>query len=191
MAILFVDPYEVEGLAERHNTAPFVTEWIFGQQSELSSFNVMLMEFGLMIDLAVYGGLFVAAFTAATLLPAQSEILVVGLLLTDHPPWLVLTVASVGNVLGSIVNWFLGRGIERLRSRRWFPVSPASLTRAEGWYRHYGRWSLLLAWVPIIGDPLTIVAGVLREPFLAFLLLVSVAKIGRYLVLSAATLGFA
>ena len=118
-----------------------------------------------MIDLAVYGGLFLAAFTAATLLPAQSEILVVGLLLTEHPLGLVLTVASLGNVLGSVVNWFLGRGIERLRTRRWFPVSPATLARAEGWYRHYGRWSLLLAWAPIIGDPLTVVAGVLRESF--------------------------
>ena len=143
-----------------------------------------------MIDLAVYGGLFMAAFTAATLLPAQSEILVVGLLLTDHPLWLVLAVASVGNVLGSVVNWFLGRGIERLHTRRWFPVSPTALARAEGWYRHYGRWSLLLAWAPIIGDPLTIVAGVLRESFWVFLLLVSVAKTGRYLVLAAATLGF-
>ena len=143
-----------------------------------------------MIDLAVYGGLFLAAFTAATLLPAQSEILVVGLLLTDHPPWLVLTVASVGNVLGSVVNWFLGRGLERLRTRRWFPVSPAALARAEGWYHRYGGWSLLLAWAPIIGDPLTVVAGVLRESFWVFLLLVSAAKIGRYLVLAAAALGF-
>ena len=145
----------------------------------------------MMIDLAVYGGLFMAAFTAATLLPAQSEILVVGLLLTDHPLWLVLAVASVGNVLGSVVNWFLGREIERLRTRRWFPVSPATLARAAGWYRHYGRWSLLLAWAPIIGDPLTVVAGVLRESFWVFLLLVSVAKIGRYLALAVATLEFA
>ncbi|MFC3085381.1 YqaA family protein [Tabrizicola soli] len=141
-------------------------------------------------DPAVYGGLFLAAFTAATLLPAQSEALVVGLLLTDYPPWLVLVVASVGNVLGSVANWFLGRGIERFRGRRWFPASPAALERAEGWYRRYGRWSLLLAWAPIIGDPLTVVAGVLRETFLVFLLLVSIAKIGRYLVLAAATLGF-
>ena len=143
-----------------------------------------------MIDLAVYGGLFLAAFTAATLLPAQSEALVVGLLLTDYAPWLVLAVASVGNVLGSVVNWFLGRGIELFRGRRWFPASPAALARAEGWYRRYGRWSLLLAWAPIIGDPLTVVAGVLRETFLVFLLLVSIAKIGRYLILAAATLGF-
>ena len=143
-----------------------------------------------MVDLAVHGGLFLAAFTAATLLPAQSEALVVGLLLTEHAPWLVLAVASVGNVLGSVANWFLGRGLERLRSRRWFPVSPAALAGAEGWYHPCGRGALLLARAPIIGDPLTVVAGMLREPFSVFLLLVSIAKIGRYLVLAAATLGF-
>ena len=141
-------------------------------------------------ELSVYGGLFLAAFTAATLLPAQSEGLVVGLLLTDYTPWLVLAVASIANVLGSVVNWLCGRGIEQFRGRRWFPASPAALEKAETWYRRYGRWSLLLAWAPIIGDPLTVVAGVLREPFLVFLRLVSIAKIGRYLVLAAATLGF-
>ncbi len=139
-------------------------------------------------DFAVYLGLFAAAFLAATILPAQSEAVVVGLLLSGYAPWLVLAVASVGNVLGSVVNWLLGRGIERFRNRRWFPCSPSALARAEGWYRRYGRWSLLLAWVPIIGDPLTVVAGVLRERFPVFLLLVTIAKVGRYLVLAAAIL---
>ncbi|HQU68047.1 MAG TPA: YqaA family protein [Albidovulum sp.] len=142
-----------------------------------------------MSDLFAYVGLFLAAFSAATLLPAQSEALVAGLLLGGYAPWLVLAVASAGNVLGSVVNWLLGRGIDRFRDRRWFPAGPAALTRAEGWYRRYGRWSLLLAWTPIIGDPLTVVAGVLREPFPVFLLLVSVAKIGRYIVLAAVTQG--
>lgn len=139
-------------------------------------------------DFAAYAGLFAAAFLAATLLPAQSEALVVGMLLADYAPWWVLLVASLGNVLGSVTNWLLGRGIERFRDRRWFPANPAALARAEGWYRRYGKWSLLLAWVPIIGDPLTVVAGVLQEPFLAFLLLVTIAKVGRYLVIAAATL---
>ena len=143
---------------------------------------------GLMGDLAALGGLFMAALLAATLLPAQSEAVLVGLLLAGYAPWLVLAVASFGNVLGSVINWSLGRGIERLRNKRWFPVSPADLARAERWYRRYGRWSLLLSWMPIIGDPLTVVAGVLREPLPVFLLLVSVAKVGRYLVLIAVTL---
>lgn len=142
-----------------------------------------------MAEFAIYGGLFLAAFTAATLLPAQSEVLVVGLLMTGYAPWLVLVVASFGNVLGSVVNWLLGRGIEQFRDRRWFPVNPSTLVRAERWYRRYGRWSLLLAWVPIIGDPLTVVGGVLRERFMIFLLLVSISKVGRYLVLAAAVKG--
>lgn len=144
-----------------------------------------------MADLAVYAGLFLAALTAATILPMQSEAVLVGLLVADYSPGLLITVASVGNVLGSVINWLLGRGIERFRDRPWFPASGAKLERAQHWYRRYGKWSLLLSWAPIIGDPLTVVAGVLREPFPMFLLLVTIAKIGRYLVLAAATLGFA
>ena len=142
-----------------------------------------------MTDLAAYAGLFLTAFVAATILPMQSEAVLVGLLLTDRPPWLLVTVASAGNVLGSVVNWLLGRGIERFRDRKWFPVSGAGLARAQQWYGRFGKWSLLLSWVPIIGDPLTVVAGVLREPFPMFLLLVTIAKVGRYLVLVAAVSG--
>jgi protein-S-isoprenylcysteine O-methyltransferase Ste14 len=68
-------------------------------------------------------------------------------------------VASVGNVAGSVINWALGRGIEHFRERRWFPIKPAALARAERWYARYGRWSLLLSWAPVIGDPLTMIAG--------------------------------
>jgi membrane protein YqaA with SNARE-associated domain len=142
-------------------------------------------------DLSAYGGLFLAALVAATILPAQSEAVLAGLLLSERYSIIaLLTVASAGNILGSVINWLLGRGIEHYRDRRWFPVSPAALTRAEGWYRRYGHWSLLASWMPIIGDPLTVVAGVLREPFSRFLLLVAIAKIGRYLVLAAVTLQF-
>ena len=101
-----------------------------------------------------------------------------------------LATASLGNVAGSVVNWLLGRGVERLRHRRWFPVGEASLERAQGWYRRFGRWSLLLSWMPIIGDPLTVAAGVMRERFLVFLLLVGIAKTGRYVVLAALVLGW-
>ncbi|MDH0611893.1 MULTISPECIES: DedA family protein [unclassified Agrobacterium] len=145
-----------------------------------------------MTDLIVYVGLFVTAFVAATILPMQSEAALVGLVLTDaYPVWTLIAVASLGNVLGSVANWLLGRGVERFRSRRWFPVKPAALDRAQNWYRRYGKWSLLLSWVPIIGDPLTVVAGVLREPFPIFLLLVTFAKVGRYAILTAATLSVA
>lgn len=143
-----------------------------------------------MADSLAYLGLFLSAFIAATLLPLQSEAALVGLLLTDYSPWLLIGVASAGNILGSTVNWLLGRWIERFRQRRWFPVSEAGLARAQHWYRRYGKWSLLLSWVPVLGDPLTVMAGVLRERFVVFLLLVSVAKIGRYLALAALTLAW-
>jgi membrane protein YqaA with SNARE-associated domain len=141
-----------------------------------------------MTDFAVYATLFLAALIAATILPMQSEAVLVGLLLSDYSPWLLIAVASVGNVLGSVVNWLLGRGIVHFRDRPWFPANEARLERAQRGYRRYGKWSLLLSWAPIIGDPLTVIAGVLREPFLVFLLFVAIAKIGRYLVLAAVTL---
>jgi membrane protein YqaA with SNARE-associated domain len=122
----------------------------------------------------------------------QSEpVLVALLLLGDYPVWTLVAVASVGNTLGACLNWLLGRWIEHYRDRRWFPVGPDKLLRAEGWYRRWGKWSLLLSWAPIIGDPLTLIAGVLREPLWIFVLLVGIAKTGRYVVLALATLGLA
>ncbi|MBW7862599.1 MAG: DedA family protein [Rhodocyclaceae bacterium] len=142
-----------------------------------------------MIDPA-YPGLFAAAFGAATLLPMQSEALLVGLLiLGEHPVPTLLAVATIGNVLGSVVNWLFGRGIERWRHKRWFPVSGEKLQRAQNRYHRWGRWSLLLSWMPVIGDPLTVVAGLMREPLWSFVLLVFVAKAGRYLALTTVTLG--
>lgn len=137
-----------------------------------------------------YLGLFVAAFVAATLLPVQSEAVLVGLLLAgDQPPWLLVLVASIGNTLGAMVNWWLGRQVERFRDRRWFPFSPAALARATAWYQRWGHWSLGLSWAPIIGDPLTLVAGVLNEPLWRFVLVVGIAKTCRYAALAAITLG--
>ncbi|MBB3352662.1 membrane protein YqaA with SNARE-associated domain [Rhizobium sp. BK049] len=144
-----------------------------------------------MIDFASYFGLFIAAFGAATILPMQSEPVLVGLLLSGKfSVPVLLAVASVGNTLGSVVNWFLGRGIERFRDRRWFPVGAEALERSSRWYRKYGKWTLLFSWMPVFGDALTVVAGVLREPLLPFTILVFVAKTGRYMVLTLATLQF-
>jgi membrane protein YqaA with SNARE-associated domain len=140
--------------------------------------------------LAVYGGLFLVAFAAATILPAQSEAALAGLLATgSFSPAMLVLVASIGNVLGSAVNWGLGRGVERFRDRPWFPLRPATINRATTWYRRYGRWSLLLSWMPIVGDPLTVVAGVLREPLWSFVAIVALAKVSRYLVVAGAVLG--
>jgi membrane protein YqaA with SNARE-associated domain len=138
-----------------------------------------------------YIGLFASALIAATILPMQSEAVLVGLLAAgNRPVALLLIVATVGNVLGSVINWYLGRFLLRFRDRRWFPASDRQLSRAEGWYRRYGRWSLLASWMPVIGDPLTIVAGILREPLVPFLVLVTIAKGGRYLLVAAATLAW-
>ena len=144
----------------------------------------------MMETIAIYSGLFLSAFISATLLPLQSESVLVGLLLTDHAPWAVIAIASVGNIAGAVVNWLIGRGIEHLRDRKWFPLSAASLLRSQAWYLRYGKWTLLLSWMPVIGDPITVVAGVLREPLPMFLFLVSLAKVGRYLVVAALTLGW-
>lgn len=141
------------------------------------------------MDFYAYGGLFLSALIAATLFPAQSELVLSGLLLSgEQPVWALLTAATAGNVAGSAVNWYLGCYCQRFRDRRWFPVKGQALLRAERWYRKYGRWSLLLSWMPIIGDPLTLVAGILREPFASFILIVTAAKLGRYLVLTEAVL---
>jgi membrane protein YqaA with SNARE-associated domain len=141
-------------------------------------------------SLAAHTGLFAVALGAASILPMQSEpVLVALLLLAEQPVWSLVLVASIGNTIGSCINWALGRAVERFRDRRWFPVPATRLAQAEAWYRRWGRWSLLLSWAPVIGDPLTVVAGVLREPFWTFLLLVALAKTGRYIVLTLATLG--
>ena len=137
-------------------------------------------------DLLAYGGLFAVAFLAATILPLQSEFVLTGLLVAGaQPVSMLIFVASAGNVLGSAVNWWLGRFIERFRGRKWFPVKAEELRRAEKWYQRYGRWSLLLSWVPVIGDPLTVIAGILNEPLWSFLAIVTIAKTARYLVIAA------
>jgi membrane protein YqaA with SNARE-associated domain len=143
-------------------------------------------------DLAAYAGLFASAFVAATLLPAQSETVLSALLLEGrHPVPMLVAVASIGNVLGAVLNWLVGRGVEKFRDRAWFPVSGAALERAQRWYRRYGKWSLLASWMPVIGDPLTVAAGVMREPLPVFVLLVGIAKTGRYVVLAALVLQWA
>ena len=138
-----------------------------------------------------YIGLFGSAFIAATILPLQSEAVLVTLLVAGaHPVSVLIIVATVGNVLGSVVNWCLGRFLLRFKEKPWFPTSKGQLERAQNWYRRYGRWSLLGSWLPVVGDPLTVVAGAMREPLVPFLVLVTIAKGTRYLVLAALTLAW-
>ena len=131
-------------------------------------------------------GLFLAAFLAATLLPAQSEAVLAGMVLSGaYGLAALLAVASLGNILGSCVNWWLGLQVDRLGQRRWFPVSEDKLQKMRETYARWGWPSLLLSWAPIIGDPLTLVAGVMKEPFWRFFLVVTFAKTARYIAVVA------
>ncbi|WP_122900228.1 YqaA family protein [Acinetobacter sp. B51(2017)] len=135
--------------------------------------------------------LWISAFGAATLLPLQSEAVLLGLLSqTDYAPAVLIAVASMGNILGSCVNWWLGVKAEQYKNKKWFPVSDQKLLKAQKIYQRYGYWSLLLSWTPIIGDPITLIAGLMKENIVRFLLLVSVAKIGRYLFIYLAFLAW-
>jgi membrane protein YqaA with SNARE-associated domain len=133
-------------------------------------------------DLPALSGLFLTALLAATVLPAQSEFVLAGLYLAGaHDRFILVAVATVGNVLGSTINWLLGRYLMRFQDRRWFPIKGRVLERAQHFYQRWGVWTLLLAWTPIIGDPLTLVAGIFRTSLWAFLPLVTIGKAARYL----------
>ena len=130
-----------------------------------------------------YLGLFISAFLAATLVPAYSEILFASLVASGYEPWVLWLWASSGNTLGSAVNWGLGRYLLHFQDRRWFPFKAGSLDRAQTWFQKFGVWSLLLAWLPVGGDALTFIAGVMRVRFDVFIVLTAVGKSARYAVL--------
>ena len=132
-------------------------------------------------------GLFAAAFIAATIIPFQSEALFVALQVSGVTSAVVLvTVASIANTLGAFVNYAIGARLEHYRGRRWFPVTPEKLDRARHWFARWGKWSLLLSWLPVV-ELTTIIAGTLRTPLWQFALLVGAAKTGRYIALAFAT----
>ncbi|AZO45659.1 DedA family protein [Mesorhizobium sp. M7D.F.Ca.US.005.01.1.1] len=135
---------------------------------------------------ALYGALFISAFFAATVLPVSSEAVLAGLIVSGRgDPWLLLAVATIGNTLGSVVNWILGRGIDTLRTRRWFPVSPERYEQASRTFRRFGEWTLLFAWLPVVGDAFTIAAGAARVNLGVFVVLVAIGKAARYAVIVA------
>lgn len=139
----------------------------------------------------VYLTLFTTAFLAATLLPAFSEGLFAALILQGYGVFWLWLAATTGNTLGSVVNGIIGRQVDRFKHRRWFPASEQQLERARERFNRYGQWSLLFGWLPVIGDPLTLVGGVMRVPWFNFVVLVAIGKGARYavvawLVLSAA-----
>ncbi len=129
--------------------------------------------------------LFISAFVSATLLPGSSEIVLVGVLSSNEVAvGLAVLVATIGNTLGSCVNWGIGRFFSHHRSHKWFPVPHEKYDRFTTWYQRWGIWSLLLSWLPVIGDPLTVIAGISRTPILVFTTFVFVAKAVRYLVVA-------
>jgi membrane protein YqaA with SNARE-associated domain len=126
------------------------------------------------------------AFLAATLVPLSSEVALVAVLKSGlGAPAGFLLAASIGNVGGCLFNWWLGLNLRRFEGRRWFPLKPGEIDRAAERFRRWGTLGLLFSWVPIVGDPLTLVAGVLRVPLTIFLPLVALGRVGRYLVVAA------
>ena len=128
--------------------------------------------------------LFAISFLAATILPAQSEMVLAGLQVAGKSSTVALvSVAILGNVLGAVVNWFLGKYLIHFQDRKWFPVKEKMINKATTFYQKWGVWTLLLAWMPFIGDPFTLVAGIFRTNIWLFLVLVTIGKAGRYLAI--------
>lgn len=121
---------------------------------------------------------------AATLLPFNSEIAFVALQIAGSTPvWVLITVASVGNTLGTLVNYWIGLRLEGAGAHRWLRVSDAQVARAQAWWERWGIWSLLLSWLPVL-DLCTVIAGAMRTPLPLFVALVALAKTGRYMALA-------
>ena len=129
----------------------------------------------------IYLSLFIISFLAATILPFSSELTLAGLMATSNYDNLFLLIAaSFGNILGSVVNWILGFYSRNLSTKKWFPFKDEQIEKSSKWFKRFGKWSLLFAWVPIVGDPLTLAAGLLRIKFIEFLILVTIGKVSRY-----------
>jgi membrane protein YqaA with SNARE-associated domain len=137
----------------------------------------------------VYLSLLFTALIAATLFPLSSEALLVTLLVQGYSPILLWLVATSGNLLGSCINWYLGRQCLHWQHKKWFPVKPVQLERAQEHFQRYGLFSLLFAWLPVVGDPLTFIAGIMRVSLLKFFVLVFIGKGLRYAVVIKITLG--
>ncbi len=134
--------------------------------------------------------LFLVSFLAATLLPLGSEWLLSGLLIADGNPGLLISVATIGNVLGACTTYWIGLSGSAFLTEKILRMNPQTISRSEKFYQIYGSWSLLLSWVPVIGDPLCLAGGVMRVGFIRFLIPVIIGKSCRYLMVSVITLKF-
>ena len=132
-----------------------------------------------------YAAMLGTAFLAATLVPLGSEVALVAAIKSGLGSTTgFLIAASIGNVAGCVFNWWLGRNLRRFEGRSWFPVSHDDMMAATSRFNRYGKWALLMSWLPFIGDPLTLVAGVLGVPLRVFLPLVAIGRVARYLVVA-------
>ncbi|MDF2140520.1 YqaA family protein [Paenirhodobacter sp. CAU 1674] len=137
-----------------------------------------------MLETASLIGLFFSAMLAASPIPMQSEVVFVALQTAgDVPVWQMIAVAGVGNTLGALITYGLGRGVTRWQDRKWFPATPAQMARAHRWFERWGLWLLLLSWAPG-GDLVCLITGVLRISLWHFIPLVFIAKTGRYAVVA-------
>ena len=124
---------------------------------------------------------FLISFFAATIFPFSSELTLVGLLsIKSYSPLALVGIASFRNILGSVFNWYLGFYLLKYINKKWFPFKEHQIKSASKYFNKLGTWMLLFTWTPIIGDPLTFLAGILRVNFLLFLILLSIGKISRY-----------
>jgi len=134
--------------------------------------------------MTTYFFLFFVSFLAATILPLSSELTLVGLMNSgSYNSYLLISIASLGNILGSVFNWLLGYYLLKYLNKKWFPFKKKQIDQASIWFKKFGIWSLFFAWVPIVGDPLTFLAGILKVKFYIFIALVSIGKILRYTIL--------
>jgi membrane protein YqaA with SNARE-associated domain len=136
-----------------------------------------------MNEFMLLAGLFASAFSSATILPGSSEVVMLGLMTQGIGIWPLWAVATAGNLAGSVLTWWMGTAILRFQDRKWFPVAPDKLARAQAWFAHWGKPALLLTWLPGVGDALSIAAGTLRVHLVTFVVLVGIAKGARYAAL--------
>ncbi len=138
-----------------------------------------------MTEANAFLGLFLSSFLAATLIPAQSELGLGYLVIdTNYSMALLITIASLGNTAGATINWFLGQGIAGSLARLEKIQTSTRYSTLINWYEKYGQWTLLLSWAPFIGDPITLIAGILKVPLKTFLLIVALAKTSRYIIIA-------
>ena len=136
-----------------------------------------------MSAIEVYSSLFISSFLSSTLLPGHSELtLTAFIILKKYPVIYLILFASIGNILGSILNWCIGYYLTNLKNKKWFPIKKLQLERGISWFSSYGKYCLLFSWVPFVGDPLTVVAGILRIRLFTFIIFVSIAKVFRYVM---------